>query len=719
MAERVTIEIRAIDRASTSIRRVTSALGNMATIIGGLIAYRLFTRLASAMSRAAKAAMVAYEWYDRIRYSLTELARAEIIDGMDRMTMSTADFADALIQAKGSAQELLDWTIKLALASPFTAEDVNKMFRLIRAYGFGTIEAKSLTSQIMDFAAATGFGSQVLERLGLALGQVRQRGRLAGEEIRQLINVGIPVRDIVAKAFNVTTGELERMIRAGKVAADVALPAILEWMQRFDGASERAVKTWQGLVANMKDVKDLNMIAFFKGVAETMHPALQSVFDLMSSDEFMATLERLGAQVGAFLAPMAERLPGAVSALSNLLAIFQAFSSGQITFGTLVAGFLEMIGKIDGSSASIRAVKEMVDGLATTFQIWKQKLSDFLDIWLGPIKDDLPAWFVSISEISFTSFESFAPMFERFGQSLTSISESAAPEIVRNLTDSLDNLSKWWASGASDSAAKILEFLLTLTAGGIAGGLLLLTTAVGALTDVLAGEDPMPRLERMSEVFQKIADTVAETPLMQDAAASAAMLVAPIPTAEGGTTTAGNQIAFDFMAGIVGPMDENTEVATATIAMLERAGISATAWSTMTGEQQLALVGKNMAAGFGDGFSAEADVQIGIMEGKLQEIINLVNQMYAIESPSKVFKKAGINLMKGLGMGIVKGTKGMMNDVVSSAQLVGSTLTGGMQPATASGPQIDQSRSSNIIIQNMPINTGQDEDAMLNTLKRV
>lgn len=717
MAERVTIEIRSIDRASAGIRRITGALRNMATIVGGLIAFRLFQRLARAMSQAAKAAMVAYEWYDRIRYSLTELARAEILDSMDRLTLTTEDFARVLIQAKESAQGLLDWTIKLALASPFTAEDVNKMFRLIRAYGFATVEAQSLTGQIMDFAAATGFGAQVLERLGLALGQVRQRGRLAGEEIRQLINVGIPVRDIVAKAFEVTTGELERMIRAGKVAADVALPAILEWMQRFDGASERAVKTWQGLVANMKDVKDLNMIAFFKGVAEVMHPALQSIFDIMSSDKFMATLERLGEQVGEFIGPMVENLPRAVQTLGTLLGIFEAFSKGHITFGTMVAGFLEMIGEIEGSSASIRAVKTMVDDLALTFQTWKQKLIDFVDIWLGPLKDDLPSWLESLSNISLTTFESFAPAFERFGQSLSSISESVAPEVIQNLTDTLDNLSTWWEGGASVATAEILEFLFLLASGGIAGGILMLTTAIGALSDVLVGEDPMPRLERMAEVFQEIANTVAETPMMQEAAASAAMLVVPLP--KQAVDVAGGDIAWNFIDGITAPLDESTRVAEATVAMLDRAGISAAAWSTMTGEQQMALVGKNMAAGFGAGFSAEADVQIGVMQGKLQDIINLVNQMYQIESHSKVFKKAGMNLMGGLGDGIVKGAKGIMSDVVSSAQLVGSTITGGMQPATAAGPSMDQSRTSNITIQNMPINTGQDEDAMLNTLKRV
>jgi len=642
-----------------------------------------------------------------------------LLDKFEGIALTTSGWAAVMDEAAKSAQELLDWTIQLALASPFSAEDVNKMFRLIRAYGFGTKEAKSLTSQIMDFAAATGFGSQVLERLGLALGQVRQRGRLAGEEIRQLINVGIPVRDIVAKAFNVTTGELEKMIRQGKIAADVALPAILEWMQRFDGASERAVKTWQGLIANLKDVKDLNMIAFFDGLAQAVHPAIQGMFDVLSSEKFMATLGRIGDALGEFIGPIFAKLPRAVETVGYLLAIFQELGKGNITFGTLVAGFLEMIGKIDGSAASIKNVKALVDDLASTFQTWKQKLSDFADIWLGPIKDALPKWLEDIAAISFESFEAFAPMFERFGQSLTSISESTAPVVVQNLTDALDNLSTWWAGGASDAAASITEFLLTLAAGGLAGGLLLLTTAIGALSDVLVGEDPMPRIEEMMGVFDKIAGEVAETSIMQDAASSAAMLVAPVPTAEGGSTTAGNQIAFDFMAGILGPMDENTEVANATIAMLDRAGISAENWSMMTGEQQMALVGKNLASGLGSGFSSEMDTQTEVMRAKLQTIIDIVNQMYQIESPSKVFRKAGINLMKGLGVGIVKGTKGMMSDVVSSAQSIGGTLTGGMQPATASGPQIDQSRSSSIIIQNMPINTGQDEDAMLNTLKRV
>jgi tape measure domain-containing protein len=690
----------------------------MATIIGGLVGYRLFQRLAQGISRAGRAAMEAYEWYDRIRYSLTELARAEMIDKFKDTVLTTQGWAHVLENAAEAAQELLDWTIQLALQSPFSAEDVNKMFRLIRAYGFGTQEAKSLTGQIMDFAAATGFGSQVLERMGLALGQVQQRGRLAGEEIRQLINVGIPVRDIVAKAMNVTTGELEKLIRAGKVAADVALPAILEWMKRFDGASERAVKTWQGLVANLKDVKDLNMIAFFKGIAEAAHPALQEIFDIMSSKEFRGALENLGRFFGDFIGPLMSKLPGAIQLVSKFFSYFDAFMQGQISPGAFVAGFLELLNIID--SSEIRNVATLVNDFAASFGEFRDKVGGFLDKWIGPIKDALPGWLENLSTISFASFDAFVPMFERFGESLSDISESVAPEVIQNLTDTLDGITQWWSGGGSEAVAKIIEFLFTLTSGGLAGAVLILTTAIGALIDVLSGEDPMPRLERMLDVFNEIADTVAKTPLMQEAAASAAMLTVPIPTGEG-ETSAGQQIATQITDSIFGGIqEEETKVAEATIAMLDRVGISAEGWSVMTGEQQMALVGKNMAAGFGQGFSAEADVQIEIMEEKLQEIIDLVNQMYELESPSKLFMRAGKNIMAGLGKGIVKGTKGMLRDVVDSAQSVSGSLTGSMQPAMATtGSQVDRSRTSNITIHNMPINNQQDEDQLLNTLKRL
>ena len=206
--EKVTVEVIGVDKLSGVMRGISTTLKNAFSVAGGMLIAQFFDRILNSLINLGKEAFRAYEAFDRVRFGLKELALAENLnktfeDGSKAFATWEAAAADATVQG----QRLLDWVIEMGLQSPFSFEDVNTMFRLARAYGFTGDEVQDVTKKILDFAAGTGFGAQVLERLGLALGQVRQRGRLAGEEIRQLINVGIPVREIVSEAMGVTTAE--------------------------------------------------------------------------------------------------------------------------------------------------------------------------------------------------------------------------------------------------------------------------------------------------------------------------------------------------------------------------------------------------------------------------------------------------------------------------------------------------------------------------------
>lgn len=670
MAERITIEIRGVDRASGAIRSVSSSLGRMSSIIGGLIGFRLLERLGQALMGLGRAALKAYEWFDRVRFSLGELARADILDGMDRLLMTTKDWESVASQAAGSAKELLDWVIRIALASPFGAEDINRMFRLTRAYGFMTNEAKELTEIILDFAAATGFGRETLERMGLALGQVRQRGRLAGEEIRQLINVGIPVRDIVSKALGVTTAEFEKMLRAGKIMADVALPALVNWMRRFDGASERAVATWWGLLSNMKDVKELNMIAVFDGIAKALTPALQTLFDYLTSEAFMGALARLGERIGDFLAPLATGLPKALTQLKLFQTAIMGIVEGRYDPGGAIAFLLEFLDVIELSEKA--AVKESVNNFVDGIGRMADKVGELADVWVGPLIEKLPGWLETIAGIEWMTFDEFVDGFGLFVDEIKNLSAIAAPVILENLMDFLTNMTEWWTGGASTDAAGILDFLLTLVGAGVLGGLAIFTALLGAISDILVGKDPLPRMLALFEMLEGLATVLTETTIFQGFAESLSQLVAlSMLDYEDVIAATGASVGDILIDGLLkGVTDNEEKVAADLTAFLDGVGYTAEHWSTLTGEQQMDMIGAQLIRSLGNGFVREAEAVEGRLEEVLNRILALVNKIYDIKSPSKVFFNIGRNMMEGLTIGIASGIKKAVKQMTKASRQV-------------------------------------------------
>jgi tape measure domain-containing protein len=683
VAERITIEIRGVDRASGAIRRVGGALGSVATIAAGLIAFRVFERIASGIISIGRAAAEAYEWFNRIQFSLEEMSRAEIIESMGEQATTAEGYAKALSMASLQAQELLDWVIQLAIQSPFTAEDVNQMFRLLRAYGFTTDRAKELTGTILDFSSATGFGSQVLERMGLALGQVQQRGKLAGEEIRQLINVGIPVRDIVAKAMEVTTGELEKMIRKGLVPASEALPAIVEWMTRFNGASERAVTTWFGLVANMKDVKDLNLIKLFEGIAKVVQPGLQSLFDFLTDEETMDMFGEMGDAIGRWLVPIIQGIPTAVESLSTMKTMLQGLKEGWITPGGAITGLLNMLGLIEQSD--VRGVNEKLNSVITIIGSLTTGLADLADAWIGPIKDALPGWLDSLSQISTDVFAAFVPMWQDFVTGMKELADSVAPQVMLDITEGLQGITEWWEGGAAESAANILDFLLTLGGGGVVGALAILAAAFGVVGDVLSGKDPLPRMAALLETFQILAADLADTTIFdQFATALSQGVLAPQLTDEAmlAAAASGEAVGDSLSSGVVaGLQAAEQRVAGEVVSSLnDQLTNPATFWANLTGEQQMRLVGEQVAEALGDGFLNKMASEKKEIEAMLNSIISMVDELYDIQSPSKVFDEKGKQIAAGLGGGIIGGAGQIMENLKGLGRQVNVAMKNVINP---------------------------------------
>lgn len=147
---------------------------------------------------------------------------------------------------------------QLTINSPFTEEGVQQAMKTAAAYGFTTEEGRyqaghrygkltkeqadneislqRLLQAMVDYSAGTGRTTQEVELISLALGQVKAKGKLAGQEILQLTNAGVNVRKRFS-GVGVTTAEPAKMQEKGRTPAHKAIRAISSRASRRTSAA--------------------------------------------------------------------------------------------------------------------------------------------------------------------------------------------------------------------------------------------------------------------------------------------------------------------------------------------------------------------------------------------------------------------------------------------------------------------------------------------------
>lgn len=293
----VTITVTGQDRASGPLGGVQNALGGIGKIAGGILTAGVLTAIGRQIVDIGRQALDSYANYERLGMALQSLVAREMVN-----SGAAKDLASAMDISSEKAKELQGWITKLAIQSPFQQEDIANSFRLAMAYGFTTDEAKRMTTAMVDFAAGSGASSDSMNRIALALGQMKAKGKVAGQELLQLTEAGLPVRDILAKAFGVTTERLVEMQEKGLLPADKAIEAITASLEKdFGGAAKRQAGTFSGLISSLEDIKTVGLRTFFEGTFKAIQPYVSKFVDTLSSPEFMARLSQLGQNLGDFI----------------------------------------------------------------------------------------------------------------------------------------------------------------------------------------------------------------------------------------------------------------------------------------------------------------------------------------------------------------------------------------------------------------------------------
>jgi len=269
---------------------------------------------------------------------------------------------EALTGSGATAQKVLDAMRATWVRTGATIEQQGTSIRKFIALGFSPDDSLKLQNNILDVAGAVGMTAAQSDLLASALAQVKAKGIVSMEELRQQIaEKGIPVFEALAAKMGVTQGALIKMVSDGKVPAQALLDIFLNMegtFGKFVGGANRMGMTFFGLISRLKGAWQLLMAEFAAPIIDSIKPILSQAIDLVGT--FKAQAAAAGKVVG-----------------NAILSAFALIKSGQ-TFALLAAGFNVAI--TGATDLLLRGLKSALAFLATAlppiFEAAFAKLSD-------------------------------------------------------------------------------------------------------------------------------------------------------------------------------------------------------------------------------------------------------------------------------------------------------------------------------------------------------
>jgi tape measure domain-containing protein len=311
---------QSVRSSSTSIGQSTSAIGqawNRMTSIVSAYAFISAVRAAeNAVTSLGQSVIESVGDYQRLGLVI-KVAGAREVQQAALREKQLISLDDAYRMANVDSQKYLKQTQDIALTIPVKEKDLANTFRTLAGYNLGVEGSMAYAKALSSFGLATGRTSEEIYRMSLALGQMKAKGKLAGEEMRQFTNAGLSMEMIVTalnKQFpkmGVTTGNFYKKMREGSLKAQPVLQALLIELQEFESMAPKISKTWAGIPDMMGNIgRVVNRTAFGPLLEEFTKPfgAFIDMFDPVKGERVWRGISTFGQALGRDIRPFTDWL---------------------------------------------------------------------------------------------------------------------------------------------------------------------------------------------------------------------------------------------------------------------------------------------------------------------------------------------------------------------------------------------------------------------------
>lgn len=233
------------------------------------------------------------------------------------------------VMSQGHGEEWFHKLREFALKAPIDIESVTGAFRTLTTYGL--TPTMSLMKSLVGVSSVLPEGGKAIEGIARALGQVQSKGRLEGQEMRQLAEWGVPAYAIAHKLMAdlaSKTGQDVTKMKYTMIDAKTFLGGIQEAMEnKFGLASDRIAKTWLGMTAILKNYTK----EFFAEIGEsgTMAPfedKLKGIIDSLDksfkSGEFQKAAKLIGSTFNIIFTDFTDSLNSGKKSIIDWASLF-------------------------------------------------------------------------------------------------------------------------------------------------------------------------------------------------------------------------------------------------------------------------------------------------------------------------------------------------------------------------------------------------------------
>jgi len=161
--------------------------------------------------------------------------------------------------------------VQFSAKTPFQLGDLVKVNNTLMGFGLTTDKAFNSLSMLGDVAGIVGGD---LQSIAIAFGQAAAEGRVMTRDLRQFINNGVPILQVLSEEMGVAEGVIMDMASEGKITFELLDRAFRNATAeggKFEGGMETLSQTLNGLFSTLKDNVNIALAELGQEIADALN----------------------------------------------------------------------------------------------------------------------------------------------------------------------------------------------------------------------------------------------------------------------------------------------------------------------------------------------------------------------------------------------------------------------------------------------------------------
>lgn len=304
------------------------------------------------------------------------------------------------------AKGFLDDVLAFAKTTPFAFPDLAESARNLVAFGMDSKKVVPTLKAIGDAAAASGKGSEGLNQVAGAFGDMQVSGTLSMDQINRLSSAGVPALKILANQTGISVDKMKKQISSGKMSSVKAIDDLVKGMQegtkgiagptaKMAGIMEEMKGTWTGSIDSLKSSFSSSMAKLMTPVKPYLIKGMKWIGSTFSKlpDLIFSTWDKLKpfrdnlSNMIAFAVPYIQKgvsaIKGAIGPISNFVGPIIKSLGGigtaikNIFQGNLTGASFNIASALGLDSEAVGLISSVLQNIVGTVGSYTQQAVDF------------------------------------------------------------------------------------------------------------------------------------------------------------------------------------------------------------------------------------------------------------------------------------------------------------------------------------------------------